>query len=427
MNDLIEDESFEIWEEHKKLRIKFLSTQLDINTLIREENVIFSDFVQGDVGNCGLIAAFAALSQRTEFLKEIAPTIYSTRDGIKLQFNMFCEGEPITVIIDDTLPFEENKYLVYADSERTDNLYLSSFFEKVFVKQACNYSYERTISTEPCFAFSCFSDCMICFIRYKKEETKQTVMDYISNEVDNKSSVVLGIFPELKENPDADVETGHCYTVMDYNHEYKAIKLYDPRCDPKLCVSNDNFPVSLTSNTDENKGELWVSMDQLEKRRLNIRALHSKNRYKSVLQNKIRISLSDLDRNSLQSLDACKVIVKQKSTFMINFFSYSHKLYDFEFFVTAVDNNKRFVEPDYELPCRHWSDWRFQKGYPKTEYFQKFKLQPNTYLFSVNFKLSNDDLNEEEVNFLMKVASNSEFRFEDLHSKAKQTKTCSIL
>ena len=50
------------------------------------------------------------------------------------------------------------------------------------------------------FTFSCFIDCMISFICYKKEETKQTVMNIQTNlafEIDNKSSFVRGIFPEL--------------------------------------------------------------------------------------------------------------------------------------------------------------------------------------------------------------------------------------
>ena len=105
------------------------------------------DFEQGFIGNCGLIAALAALSQRPEFLKEIAPKSKQTRGGIKLQFNMFCEGEPITLEIDDSLPFDENNSLVYATAQRKANLFLSSLFEKVYVKQACNYSYERCVST----------------------------------------------------------------------------------------------------------------------------------------------------------------------------------------------------------------------------------------------------------------------------------------
>ena len=158
------------------------------------------------------------MSQRPEFLNEIYPKIEQTSDGIKLHFNMFFEGEPITVTIDDLLPFNKNNRLVYARSLRSkkifskssdllrndedletssnsgyrkfskhslslcydlnklsledtknektlgiNNLFLAAFFEKVFVKQTYNYSYKRSIGTHPLFAFSTFSNCLTCY------------------------------------------------------------------------------------------------------------------------------------------------------------------------------------------------------------------------------------------------------------------------
>ena len=141
MNNLVQIESFEILEKHKKREIKFVSAKLNTKTLIEDNHLIFSDFKQGFVGNCGLMAALAALSQRSEFLTKIAPTIEQTSDGIELKFNMFCEGKSITIKIDDSLPFDEDNALVYATAQRKANLFISSLFEKAFVKQACNYSY----------------------------------------------------------------------------------------------------------------------------------------------------------------------------------------------------------------------------------------------------------------------------------------------
>ena len=164
MSDLIQVDRFQILEEHKKLGIKFLSTKRFTKTLIEDKNVIFSDFEQGPIGNCSLIAAFAALSKRPEFLTEILPKIIS---GDNYLFNMFCEGKPTKVVIDDSLPFQENNNneysLVYGRGNRKENLYLASLFEKVFVKQAWNKSYERCIAARSLFAVSSFSKCMIFF------------------------------------------------------------------------------------------------------------------------------------------------------------------------------------------------------------------------------------------------------------------------
>ena len=120
MNNLHKIESFKILEEHDVLGIKFLKTaELDTKTLLKKENVIFSDFMQGDIGNCGLTAVLASLSQRPEFSAEITPKIEQTSEGVKLQFNMFFKGKPKVVTIDDALPFDKNNALVYASSAQT--------------------------------------------------------------------------------------------------------------------------------------------------------------------------------------------------------------------------------------------------------------------------------------------------------------------
>ena len=100
----------------KNKGIKFLrSTELKTHTLIKKSQRL-CDFEQGQVGKCGLIAALATVSQRPEFLTEIYPVIDHTSEGITLQFNMYCEGKPKTVEIDDALPFNKENSLVYARS-----------------------------------------------------------------------------------------------------------------------------------------------------------------------------------------------------------------------------------------------------------------------------------------------------------------------
>ena len=108
---------FKILKEHENCGVTFLrTTELVTRTQAEDENLIFSDFKQGSIGNCGLIASLATISQRPEFLEEIAPKIEQTSDGLKLHFKMFHEGNPIIVTIDDALPFDENNCLIYARS-----------------------------------------------------------------------------------------------------------------------------------------------------------------------------------------------------------------------------------------------------------------------------------------------------------------------
>ena len=442
MSDSIQVHRFKILEKHKKRGIKFLSTKLLTKTINEDKNVLFSDFKQGSIGNCSLIAAFAVLSKRPEFLTEILPKIIS---GDNYSVNMYCKGKPIKVVINDSLPVYENNNneysLVYGRGNRKENLYLASLFEKVFVKQACGYSYERSIGTAALFAFTCFSPCMVSYVRFGKEEAKSNLMDYLAFEFIHNSSIVLGVRPALEDDPDAKDAVGHAYAVLDYNQEHNAIKLYDPRCDPKLCGSNkdllrqsltrnatkkelllnrsvsklhvsiEKFLLSLTQNTDASKGELWITTDQLENRRIQISSLHSKKMYKSDFFRKLYPDLSGFNRNKFISIDTCKVYVKETSRFMINIFVYSHLLRNFQLIVTT--DKKESIKLPRETTSR--------QGEVNLEYFQRFTLRPNTYVFSLKFKPSNHGLNEEKEKFkiVQKIGSVTKCTFEKLPLKAK--------
>ena len=98
MVNVHQHDEFKVLKEHENCGIEFISmTKVNKSRLLNMEQVSLSDFKQGDIGNCGLIAALAAISQRPEFLSEIAPRIEHTSEGVKLHFNMFHNGIPTKV------------------------------------------------------------------------------------------------------------------------------------------------------------------------------------------------------------------------------------------------------------------------------------------------------------------------------------------
>ena len=113
-------------------------------------------------------------------------------------------------------------------------------------------------------------------------------MEVLMYELDNKSSVNMGVKPSFDNNPEDEVETGHAYSVMGYNEEDKAVKLYDPSVIAEDCVSSKNLPSSFTATADPNKGEFWITIDQLENRSVDITALQTKSMYQSYHKSKIK-------------------------------------------------------------------------------------------------------------------------------------------
>ena len=75
MANTYQQDKLKVREKHES-RIEFVSaTKFNKSFLHNMELVSLSDFKQGKIGNCGLIAALAAISQRPEFLSEIAPKL----------------------------------------------------------------------------------------------------------------------------------------------------------------------------------------------------------------------------------------------------------------------------------------------------------------------------------------------------------------
>ena len=173
-------EEFFLPKNHKKYGVRLLS-MAQYSKCINEKNINFSfkqpvvsDFQQGNLSNCEVISSLAAISRRKEFISDIAPIVEHSKEGTKLHFKMFSKGIPTKVTIDDALPFNENNELVYARSLNSNTAFLSAYFEKAFVKLACQKSYSICVGLNPNFLFSSFSDCLVCYRVWFKEEKKLT-------------------------------------------------------------------------------------------------------------------------------------------------------------------------------------------------------------------------------------------------------------
>ena len=430
MSILNQKDVFKVLERHENCNIKFMSaTRVNKNAKLTLKNVLLTDFEQGKIGNCGLIAALGAVSQRPEFLSEIAPKVEHTSEGIKLHFNMFFKGKPTTVTIDDKLPFKKPSFfewlffgkrpsLIYARSSNDDNLYLASLFEKAVVKLVCSNDYKNSDGIPSRYVFSLFSDCMVSCCNWLEKDLKQNVLDHLKYEVDNKSSVVLVIKPSLNYKPENIEKDAHAYVVMDFNLKHNAIKLYDH----SMCINyftdfETNLPLSITDTADLNKGERWITLDQLEKRNLTMNSLCSKNMYKSIFKVSRNFKLTDYDEKNSKVKFAYQVDVKETSIFMINLLSFTNNIEELDFCVFTDDNKEQEVELNNEIPPLLISCQTENEGEANTTSYQKFKIQPNKYVFS--FEISFEETSAKKVDLLLKIGSTSECTFEEIKNEEK--------
>ena len=126
----INKQELKILKEDKTYDIKvFRAKDVNENAIYKADILTMTEFVQGDIGNCGFVATLASLSSRPEFLEEICPSIEESGLETHLTFTIFFKGEQKKITIDDRLPFwarnsDGKRLLRYARS--TESLFSSA-------------------------------------------------------------------------------------------------------------------------------------------------------------------------------------------------------------------------------------------------------------------------------------------------------------
>ena len=259
---------------------------------------------------------------------------------------------------------------------------------------------------------------MVSCCTWFEKDLKQNVIDHLKYEFDNKNSVVLVITPDLTCEPEDIGKAAHAYVVMDYNLEHKAIKLYNQNmCTNYFLDHEKNLPLLITETADPNKGERWITLDQLKQRKLYIYSLCSKNLYNSVFKVNKTLKQTNYDKDYSKVKFACKVDIKQESTFMINIFSFSHCVESFTLNVYTADNEEQNVKfNDLNSPLNLYNKYRKNEEAIST-YFRSFKLPPNNYIFKFEPKINKS--NTKNVDLLLKIGSVSECSFEEIVEESK--------
>ena len=419
---ITENETLEVLEKHKEeyyMKGIYFVPKEKYKTLIK--NPKMSDFEQGELPNCGILAAFAALYSRPEFFEEIYPKVVRINKSVKLQCKMFRNGEQVILRMNNTLPFYKGgSFLLYARSHRHSDLYLAAILEKAFVILACNYSYKGCIGLHPGFLFRSFSDSMIGERIWSKEQSKEDLMEYIKREYHNKSSVVLAVSQRFDLKPEQEDQRFHAFALRDYSEGF--VKLYEPNCAPDWCISNVNLPSQLKNTADRDQGELWVTTEDFENRKVYVTSLYSKKLYRHVFKIVGQLKLSDKEK--IISKAAFRVNVKKTTRFMINFFSTIFNKTDLEFEVTIADPYIQKIDLKLETDQGSYMNWNLnQKLNERQIWIKKFTLEPHTYNFCVHRKFVKENLTPEENTFLasqeeehyhFRIASTSEFEFKEI-------------
>ncbi|XP_030124796.4 calpain-13 isoform X3 [Taeniopygia guttata] len=114
-------------------------TELQKNPYLIRDGVSRFDIMQGEIGDCWMLAALGSLTLRKHVLENVLPKDQGFQDdyaGI-FHFRFWQYGEWVDVVIDDRLPFLNGRYL--SVHPRTSNEFWPSLLEKAYAKLRGSY------------------------------------------------------------------------------------------------------------------------------------------------------------------------------------------------------------------------------------------------------------------------------------------------
>ena len=104
------------------------------------KGISFADPMQGQMGNCWLIAAASVSAQEPERIKEIFEIEHLNEAGV-YAVQLYIMGIPVTVTVDDYLPFHKNTDSLIYSSEGPDNALWMPILEKASAKAYGSYEF----------------------------------------------------------------------------------------------------------------------------------------------------------------------------------------------------------------------------------------------------------------------------------------------
>ena len=120
---------------------------------VNDEKISVYNFIQGRIGNCGMVSSISLLANNKDLYNKVVPTgqNFDINDSSKVVFNLYKLGSLYEVEVDKTLPTKDNRLI--SCRSYNDNL-VGPLLEKALVKLHFNGNYESAKSVCASFVLS---------------------------------------------------------------------------------------------------------------------------------------------------------------------------------------------------------------------------------------------------------------------------------
>ena len=187
------------------------------------DSINVDDIEQGILGNCYFLSSIAAIAEHPHRIEKIFVNKEISKNGCYV-FNVFIQGKPKIVTIDDRLPvFKRNRWALARSS--TSEIWVQ-LLEKLWGK--LNQSYAMTIAGIPSDALSVMTEAPVITYIHRKYEDKNQLWNILKN-CDDQNYIIC-----TNSNSSAAKEVGliesHAYTIISVYaiKEIKLMKIRNP-------------------------------------------------------------------------------------------------------------------------------------------------------------------------------------------------------
>lgn len=221
----------------KKYRCQEKLSNVHSNANFDVNDVTELNFIQGSLGNCGMISSMASLATNRDLLKKVVPvnqkfnkkTFFFPRKQSNFAFNLFKNGKPHKVVVNESLMFQGSssfpfgwKKLYYSRS--CNKNFIGPLLEKALVKLLFNGEYKFADNVRAVKVFSCFSNNFFEVIfESDLSNLGYKLQDVIIQGVKNSSLIMIAFKNDSNYH---NLNSNHAYTLTDCTKD--TLSLYDP-------------------------------------------------------------------------------------------------------------------------------------------------------------------------------------------------------
>ena len=204
-------------------------------------NISVYNFIQGKVGNCGMISSMSQLAINKDLYSKVVPRgqNFDKKNSSKVVFHLYKLGKLHKVIVDKKLPYDGNE-LKYCTSSSSN--FLGPLLEKALVELHFDGNYELAKGVPASFVMSSLTNNFFEDLLVTSNDKSFDIDKLINHGLETKSQMAVNF---LQEN----LSHLNLYT----NHYYAILHEENTKCNDSIFFYNPHGKVVSTSKKDFNK------------------------------------------------------------------------------------------------------------------------------------------------------------------------------